>query len=301
MSVSAGQKEKPFDPSPEQLLERFLAQSSHTTASNTQRAYRATIRTFQVWCAQRTGPSTLQDYFDDHPAWTAGTCAGAALRLEKFLRFAGTYPVTITPDCHFGGHAASSVRLGLSPGVVERVFNQIPERQARDALLYRLLYFGRLRVGEVAALRVKDIEIHSPSLCYIHVGTQARIGKGNKELRIDDPVLIERLRGCLDARRSEELLLQASKSDQSRPLRQQNLHRRWRAYASKAGVSCSLEDLRVSGLFRSVQGSGDIHTLHWEVRYKKLESTRHLVTLANHLGLKGRGSQASAPVSFSPR
>ncbi len=249
---------------------------------------------------KRTDHPTLQQYFDDHPTWTAGTCMGAALRLQKFLSFARIYPVDTRLDRILRGRT-SSVRLGLPPSIIERVFDHIPERQARDALLYRLLYFGCLRVGEVTALRVEDVDIRSPSLCCIRVFTQSRIRKGEDQLRIDDPALIERLRDYQNARDTPgELFFQASKSDKSRPLRQQNLHRRWQAYASKAGVSCSLEDVRVSGLLRLAQDSGDLRLLHFRAGYKKLETTRRLVTLANHLGLKHRGVESPAPVPRVP-
>lgn len=232
----------------EEEIELFLAVLGPSVSANTVRAHRATLRHFTDWYVVQPLPTTLTAYFQAHPGWAVNTRRNNHSRLQRFLTFASkSFRVDPKVDPALLGTLNPHALVGPAPGVVEKILKEIPDHQERDALLFRLMYGAGLRVTEATALRVRDVYIVPGHSCAVMINRSSQAGSQELAVKIADPDLISRLEQHLSTRKDlGELLFQASKTNRARPLRQQNLHRRWRQYAQKAGVSCSLEELRLS-------------------------------------------------------
>lgn len=238
---------------PSELVEPFLDQHRERWSFNTTRAYRIDILRFLKFAAESDRPLALAPYLAAHPQWTQSTARCIYSRVNTFLRYVGdhsTAAIQFTP-------VPSVPRSGMprrvfQPQEINRILVQIPAVKVQDALLYRLIYRGCLRVGEVVRLRGKDV-LHTADHLYVLQLQDLHSCRKIKTLLITDQDMVDRLKSYLQGRADDALLFQASKSPSKEPLRQQNVYKRWKQYCVQADLECSLEDLRISGVARLVE------------------------------------------------
>lgn len=139
----------------------------------------------------------------------------------------------------------------------------------RDRVLLQVAYGCGLRLGEVLALQVSDID---SARMVIHV----RQGKGRKDRLVPLSVrLLEELRAYWRACRPRSYLFPAKKPD--RPLTGGGVQRVFRRIAARAGLSkqCSMHTLRHSYATHLLEAGVDVLTLKSLLGHRDLSTTAH--------------------------
>lgn len=140
---------------------------------------------------------------------------------------------------------------GLRREEIERVFAVIPAEQTRDALLFRLVFETGVRIGEALGVHVEDLDLTRGDE---HLTV---LGKGSRKqtVLLNHPRLVNLLRRSLRTLGSTHgPLFQATKNGRGGPLRSQSMQERWQGYARRAGVTCTLHQLRHSHTTERVNG-----------------------------------------------
>jgi integrase len=153
---------------------------------------------------------------------------------------------------------------------VEAILAVIPPTQPRDQLLFRLILETGLRISEALALYIEDVDL-TPDDEHLHV-----LGKGNQSRRIllDDPRLVKQLRTYLRRTGYQHgPLFRALKNGQGDPLRYQSVQERWAAYCIKAGITCTLHQLRHTHATELVNDGVSLATIRKRLGHKNLQTT----------------------------
>jgi integrase/recombinase XerD len=158
----------------------------------------------------------------------------------------------------------------LDRAQVETILAVIPASQRRDRLLFRLLFETGLRVSEALALYIEDVDLTRADE-RLHV-----LGKGNQRrtVLLDDPRLVKELRSYLKQTGYQQgPLFRALKNGDGGPLRYQSVQERWVTYCAKAGISCTLHQLRHTHATELVNGGVSLATIRKRLGHKNLQTT----------------------------
>lgn len=159
---------------------------------------------------------------------------------------------------------------GLRREKVEAVLAVIPAEQKRDRLLLRLLFETGMRVSEVLALHLEDLDLTADD-------ERLRVlGKGNKPrtVLLDDPKLVRQIRAYIkEGGLRHGPLFRAKKNGNGGPLRYQSIQERWSAYCKKAGVVCTLHQLRHTHATELVNEGVSLATIRKRLGHKNLQTT----------------------------
>lgn len=159
---------------------------------------------------------------------------------------------------------------GLNRDSIEKVLTAIPATQLRDRLLFRLLFETGLRIAEALALHIDDLDLtQNNEHLYI-------VGKGGHQrlLLLDDPALLKQMRQYLTKTGYKQgPLFRASKNGHGGPLRYQSVQEKWAAYCAKAGVHCTLHQLRHSHATELINAGVSLATIRKRLGHKNLQTT----------------------------
>jgi len=159
---------------------------------------------------------------------------------------------------------------GLPREVVESILKVIPAHKRRDRLLFRLIFETGLRVGEALALHVEDLDLSQDDE-RMHV-----LGKGKRRrtVLLDDPALVKQMRSYIKASGYKHgALFRAERNGRGGSLRYQSAHELWVGYCGKAGVSCTLHQLRHSHATELVNGGVGLETIRKRLGHKNMQTT----------------------------
>lgn len=159
---------------------------------------------------------------------------------------------------------------GVPRTQIDAVLKTIPHEHLRDQLLFRLLAETGLRISEALQLEVDDLDLTRDDE-RLHV-----IGKGRQRrtVLLDDPKLVRLLRRYLKETQARHgPLFRALKNGDGGPLRYQTIQARWAAYCAKAGVRCSLHQLRHSHATALVQDGVSLATIRKRLGHKHIQTT----------------------------
>lgn len=214
-------------------LRAFFASFGHL--SQTSRARKqASLASFFAW-AQRQG------YIDGNPM----------LRIER---------VKLEPP----------LPRGIPATQINAILTAIPAQNKRDQLLFRLLAETGLRISEALHLYVEDVDLTVDSeRILIH-------GKGGRQrsILLDDPRLLRQLKAYLTSTGYRHgPLFRAEKNGRGATLSYQAVQKRWAAYCAKAGIVCSLHQLRHSHATALINGGVSIITIRKRLGHKNLQTT----------------------------
>lgn len=158
--------------------------------------------------------------------------------------------------------------LGRKP--VEAVLAIIPTARRRDRLLFRLLFETGLRVSEALGLHVEDLNLAADDE---HLNV---LGKGGQRrtVLLDDARLVSQLRAYLKQTGYRHgPLFRAEKNGRGGPLRYQSVQERWAGYCARAGVCCTLHQLRYTHATELVNGGVSLATIGKRLGHKNLQTT----------------------------
>jgi len=258
------------------LVHDFLADLRNADRSDhTIRAYEGDLLRYCAFCGDSSSPisvETLRAFFASRADRAPATRAHTQATLASF--FAWSYR---------GGHIAADpmarverVTLrpppprGMEKGKVAKILAAIPATQARDRLLFRLIAETGLRVSEALGLYVEDLDL---TLDDEHLRVKGKGGR-HRTLLLDDPALVRQMRTY---RRKNGYqhgpLFRAAKNGTGGPLAYQSIQERWAGYCAKAGVACTLHQLRHTHATALVNDGVSLATIRKRLGHKNLQTT----------------------------
>ncbi|ABF45998.1 MULTISPECIES: tyrosine-type recombinase/integrase [Deinococcus] len=253
--------------------ERFLTELKRSP--QTVRAYRADLRHLTTWL-EETGQvlngEGLDAYFAAHLHWAPATRNRKQTALERFCHWALQRELLDRdPTLHLERPSLPPPHpRGLRREEIERIFAVIPAEQVRDALLFRLVFETGLRIGEALGVHVEDLDLTRGDE---HLTV---LGKGSRRrtVLLDDPKLVNMLRRYLRTLGyTHGPLFQATKNGRGGPLRYQSVQERWQGYAERAGVTCTLHQLRHSHATELVNGGVSLATIRKRLGHQHIQTT----------------------------
>jgi len=159
---------------------------------------------------------------------------------------------------------------GLTHERIEAIMALIPPTEKRDRLLFRLMVETGLRVGEALALSIEDLDLTQDDE---HLTV---VGKGNQRRTVvlDDARLVQGVRAYLKRTRyTRGPLFRAAKNGHGGPLRYQSIQEHWQRYCARAGVACTLHQLRHSHATELVNAGVSLATIRKRLGHKNLQTT----------------------------
>jgi site-specific recombinase XerD len=153
---------------------------------------------------------------------------------------------------------------------VEAVLAIIPTAQRRDRLLFRLIFETGLRISEALGLHVEDLDLAADD------ERLSVLGKGveRRTVLLDDARLVGQLRAYLKQTGYRQgPLLRAEKNGRGGPLCYQSVQERWAGYCARAGVCCTLHQLRHTHATELVNGAVSLATIRKRLGHKNLQTT----------------------------
>lgn len=257
-------------------MDAFLADLAQASRSaHTCRAYATDLKQFAAWhgdSLQAITPAVLRAYFGELVHLRPATRARKQATLASFLAWAyGQELVASNPMGRVARVKPSpQTPRGVRRAQVEAILAIIPATQRRDQLLFRLIFETGLRVSEALALHVEDLDLTFDDE-HLHV-----LGKGNQQrtILLDDPRLVKQLRAYL-TRTGYRYgpLFRALKNGRGGPLRYQSIQERWAAYGARAGIICTLHQLRHTHATELVNDGVSLATIRKRLGHKNLQTT----------------------------
>lgn len=265
-------------PTLEDHIANFLAElAAAGRSAHTLRAYAGDLRQFREFLSgarlEDITPAVLRNFFNlGLPGRAAASRARKQAAVASFLGWAYRH------DHLAADPMARLERLSppqrqprpLPRKELEKILRVIPPDQVRDRLLFRLILETGLRIAEALGVHVEDLALRTDD-------ERLRVlGKGGRPrtLLLDDPRLVAQLRAYLRATGyTHGLLFRAAKNGTGGPLRYQSVQERWAAYCAKAGVACTLHQLRHSHATELLNGGASVVTVRKRLGQKNLQTT----------------------------
>ncbi len=258
------------------VVAEFLAGLTHANRSvYTRRAYGADLARF---CAFSHGTlatlsaETLRAYFATLVHLSPASRARKQASLASFLHWTERQGLLATSPM------ARVDRVKLDPPgprgaprqQIDAILAVIPPTRRRDRVLFQLIRETGVRVGEALALYVEDLDLTTDDE-HIRV-----LGKGGQRrtVLLDDPHLVRGIRAYLQATGYRfGPLFRAEKNGRGGPLRYQSAHERWAGYCARAGVTCTLHQLRHTHATELVNAGVSLATIRKRLGHKNLQTT----------------------------
>ncbi len=257
-------------------VQDFLTDLAHANRSpRTLRAYAADLAGFQAVAPARLDDVTtgiLRNHFAGSLQLSPATRARKQAALSSFFAWAVRHErLAATPMARLERvRLADPDARGVGRPAVEAILAAIPAAKKRDRLLFRLLAETGLRIGEALAIQVEDLDLR-PDDEHLRV-----LGKGNRRrtVLLDDPALVHQLRTYLkQAGYRHGPLFRAEKNGRGGPLRYQSAQELWARYRRKAGVACTLHQLRHTHATELVNDGVGLATIRKRLGHRQLQTT----------------------------
>ena len=258
------------------LMTDFLAELAHANRSrHTCRAYATDLAQFAAFYRGPVGGITaevIRGYGATLQRLRPASRARKQAALASFLDWAhrqgqvASDPMALVERVHRDPPRPRS--LGRKP--VEAILRMIPTAQRRDRLLFRLIFETGLRVSEALGLHLEDLDLTADDE---HLNV---LGKGGRRrtVLLDDTRLVGQLRVYLrQTGYRHGPLFRAEKNGRGGPLRYQSVQERWAGYCVRAGVRCTLHQLRHTHATELVNGGVSLATIRKRLGHKNLQTT----------------------------
>lgn len=254
----------------------FLADLAQANRSaHTRRAYAADLAQFGRFCGEplaAISPEVLRAFFSTLADYQPATRARKQAALASFCAWAFRHElIASNPMARVERVQPPEPRpRGLAREQIEAILAVIPVRCKRDRLLFRLIYELGLRVGEALGIYVGDLDL---SLDDEHLRV---LGKGGRwrTVLLDNAAVIRQVRAYLKQTGYRHgPLFRAAKNGREEVLRYQSIQERWAGYCSRAGVRCTLHQLRHSHATELVNDGVSLATIRKRLGHKSIQTT----------------------------
>ncbi len=265
-------------------IAEFLAYLSHTNrAVRTRQVYASDLRQFGVFYGgpmQGITAELLRLFFASWPPLKPATRARKQAALASFLAWAYRQDIiNANPMTKLDRVKLDPAHpRGLTRTQVEAILTAIPPQRLRDRLLFRLIFETGLRIGEALALYIEDIDMTRDDE---HLNV---LGKGGRRrtVLLDDPVVVAHLRTYLKQTAYQHgPLFRASKNGRGGPLRYQSVHALWATYCAKAGIACTLHQLRHTHATELVNAGVSLATIRKRLGHQNVQTTLRYAEQSN--------------------
>ncbi len=257
-------------------VERYLSDLEHANRSaHTRRAYASDLASFHRYYSgslQGITAETLRDYFSTLAGVSPATRARKQASLASFLAWA--FEQDLMDSNPMG--KVSRVKIeppqprGIAPEQVEKVLSAIPSKKKRDRLLFRLIYETGMRAGEALELYVEDLDLSRDDERVRVVGKGGR----GRTILLDNPALVKQLQAYLkETGYKHGALFRAEKNHRGGALRYHSARELWEGYCNKAGVECTLHQLRHTHATQLVNGGVGLETIRRRLGHRNLQTT----------------------------
>jgi len=258
------------------LIANFLADLMHSNRSpRTRQAYAADLSRFSSFY---TGPAdgitadVLRAFFTTRAHLSPATRARTQAALASFLGWAYRHEmIESQPMARVERVRPDPPRpRGLKRERIEAIMAAIPTTERRDRLLFRLIFETGLRVGEALALYTEDLDLTRDDE---HLTV---VGKGNQRrtVLLDEARLVRDIRAYLKRTGyTHGPLFRAAKNGRGGPLRYQSIQERWQWYCARAGVACTLHQLRHTHATELINEGVSLATIRKRLGHKNLQTT----------------------------
>jgi integrase/recombinase XerD len=258
------------------LVADFLADLAHANRSrHTRRAYATDLAQFSAFYRGPVGGITaevIRGFGTTLERLGPASRARKQAALASFLEWARRQ-----------GHVASDPMASvarvrpdpprarsLGRGPVEAILKVIPAAQLRDRLLFRLIFETGPRVSEALGVHLEDLDLTADDE---HLSVQGKGGQ-RRTVLLDDANLVRPLRAYLKQTGYRHgPLFRAERNGRGGPLRYQSVQERWAGYCARAGVSCTLHQLRHTHATELVNGGVGLATIRKRLGHKNLQTT----------------------------
>lgn len=264
------------EPALRELIETWLADLTHANRSaHTVRAYASELTRFIAHHdipARGITPDVLRSFLATRAHLAPASRARTQAALSSFLTWAYRHGhVDANPMARLDRvHLEPPMPRGLPPEQVERLLSVIPTTATRDRLLFGLIARCGLRAGEALALHVEDLDLTRDDE---HLVVRGKGGR-QRTVLIDDDRLVKLLHAYLhDSGYRHGPLFRASKNGRGGPLRYQSAQERWSRYCTKAGVNCTLHQLRHSHASELVNDGVSLATIRKRLGHRTMQTT----------------------------
>ncbi|MEW5861466.1 MAG: tyrosine-type recombinase/integrase [Cyanobacteriota bacterium] len=254
----------------------FLADLAHANRSvHTRRAYASDLKRFSTFyqgCVFGITADILRDFLDTCTHLSPASVARIQSTLASFLTWAyrqeliRANPMSKIERVHV--LAPKPCKFGREQ--VERILAVIPKQASRDQLLFRLIFETGLRVSEALAIYIEDLNLTTDDE---HINV---VGKGGKRrtVLLDDGRLVAMLRTYLKRTGYKYgLLFRAEKNGRGGLLRYQSIQEKWAGYCAKAGITCTIHELRHAHATELVNDGVSLATIRKRLGHKNLQTT----------------------------
>ena len=244
--------------------------SPHTCRAYASDLYR--LAKFYEGFPHAINATTLRDFLDTFSHLKPATKARKQAALNSFFTWAYRQDLILANPMAKVDPVRRDTPLihALSRKEIEKILVQIPKKQLRDQLFFRLLFEMGLRVSEGLSLYVEDLTMHmDDEHILVH-------GKGGKQrtVLLDDPKLLKLLRLHLkQAGYRYGPLFRAKKNGRGGTLSYQSMQQRWQMYCDKAGISCTLHQLRHAHATELVNDGVKLATIRKRLGHQNIQTT----------------------------
>lgn len=276
----------------EQAVARFVRhlETEKLRSKETVRAYRADLDDFRQYLEQSGASTVLNAVQNADPFHVRGFVAARFGKIKKEsvgrkLAAIRTFFKLLVREGVTTGNPASGIRApkpgrplprALSVDELDRFFARNGRMSVRDRAIFELLYSSGLRVGELTALKVEDLDLDN--------GWARVIGKGNKERYV--PVgskACQAVGEYLPQRAAHELKAGSVSSRRSLflnsrggPLSSRSVRRILKHYLDAAGLArdVSPHAFRHSFATHMLQGGADLRSIQEMLGHAGLSTTQ---------------------------
>lgn len=254
----------------------FLADLAHANRSvHTRRAYASDLKRFSTFyqgCVFGITADILRDFLDTCIHLSPASVARIQATLASFLTWAYRQElIRANPMSKIERVqilAPKPCRLGREQ--VERILAVIPKQANRDQLLFRLIFETGVRVSEALAIYIEDLNLTTDDE---HINV---VGKGGKRrtVLLDDGHLVAMLRTYLKRTGYKYgPLFRAEKNGRGGLLRYQSIQEKWAGYCAKAGIACTIHELRHAHATELVNDGVSLATIRKRLGHRNLQTT----------------------------
>lgn len=265
-----------IEPTLEQVVAEFLSDLAHANRSvHTRRGYATDLSRFSNFykgSLRGITANVLRDFFSTCTHLSPASFARQQATLASFLGWAYRQELIDANPMNkierLKLPSPSPCSIGREQ--VEKILAVIPCVNPRDRLLFRLIFETGLRVGEALALYVEDLNL---TIDDEHIKV---VGKGGsrRTVLLDDGRTLAMLRAYLKRTGYKYgPLFRAEKNGRGGCLRYQSVQQKWAGYCKKAGITCTIHQLRHAHATELVNGGVSLATIRKRLGHKNLQTT----------------------------
>jgi integrase/recombinase XerD len=257
-------------------LAQFLLDLKNANKStHTIRAYRSDLQAFSQQSPDQVDNITaqhLRDFFANQSHLKPATRARRQASLASFLDWAFRHELIQSNPMQRIDRVQVEYTLQRIPDreQIEAIFKQIPQNNLRDRVLFRLLFETGIRISEALSLYTEDLDFTQDDEQMTVMGK----GQHRRTILLDDPRLVVLMKSYIQQQSYHHgALFRAHKNYQGGSIRYQSVRALWAKYCQKAGVACTLHQLRHAHATELVNDGVSLATIRKRLGHKNFQTT----------------------------